>query len=91
MAVAESVTSGNIQVIFSLAKNTTIFFQGDITAYNLGQKCRHLLVEPTEATDNDCISKKVADQMAREVCSLFSATYGKGITGYASPLPEKIN
>jgi nicotinamide-nucleotide amidase len=89
IAVAESVTSGNIQAIFSLAENATVFFQGGITVYNIGQKCRHLLVEPTHAIDCNCVSKKVSDQMAIEVCHLFSADYGIGITGYASPIPEK--
>ena len=49
IAVAESVTAGNLQAVFSLAKDATAFFQGGITAYNIGQKCRHLLVEPTHA------------------------------------------
>jgi nicotinamide-nucleotide amidase len=89
IAVAESVTSGNIQAAFSLARDATTFFQGGITAYNIGQKCRHLLVEPTHAIECNCVSKKISDQMALEVCRLFSADYGIGITGYASPVPEQ--
>lgn len=89
VAVAESVTSGNIQAILSLAENATVFFQGGITVYNIGQKCRHLLVEPTHAIESNCVSKKVSDQMAMEVCHLFTADYGIGITGYASPVPEQ--
>lgn len=89
IAVAESVTSGNIQAMFSLAENATVFFQGGITVYNIGQKCRHLLVEPTHAIQSNCVSKKVSDQMAKEVCHLFTADYGIGITGYASPVPEQ--
>ena len=89
LAVAESVTSGNLQVAFSLAKNAMLFFQGGITTYNIGQKCRHLLVEPTHAIAFNCVSKKVSEQMAKEVCNLFTADYGIGITGYASPVPEQ--
>jgi nicotinamide-nucleotide amidase len=89
VAVAESVTSGNIQAIFSMAQNTIRFFQGGITAYNLGQKSRHLHVEPTDAIEYNCVSKKVAQQMAIGVSELFSADYGIGITGYASPVPEQ--
>ncbi|MCW3090929.1 MAG: nicotinamide-nucleotide amidohydrolase family protein [Ferruginibacter sp.] len=88
IAVAESVTSGNIQAVFSIAKKTVQFFQGGITAYNLGQKCRHLSVEPTHALECNCVSKQVADQMAIQVAGLFCAGYGIGITGYASPVPE---
>lgn len=89
IATAESVTSGNLQAVFSLAQNATMFFQGGITVYNIGQKCRHLLIEPTHAIKYNCVSKKISDQMAVEVCHLFSADYGIGITGYASPVPEQ--
>jgi len=89
IAVAESVTSGNLQVLFSLANNATLFFQGGITTYNIGQKCRHLLVEPTHAISSNCVSQKVSEQMAAEVCHLFRSDYGIGITGYASPVPEQ--
>ena len=89
IAVAESVTSGNVQAAFSLARDAIAFFQGGITAYNIGQKCRHLSVEPTHAIECNCVSKIVSGQMALEVCRLFSATYGIGITGYASPVPEE--
>jgi PncC family amidohydrolase len=89
VAVAESVTSGNLQAIFSLAKNATLFFQGGMTAYNIGQKCRHLMVEPTHAIECNCVSQKVSEQMAAEICHLFISDYGIGITGYASPVPEK--
>lgn len=89
LAVAESVTAGNLQAVLSLATNARLFFQGGITTYNIGQKCRHLLVEPTHALETNCVSKKVAIQMATEVCNLFKSDYGIGITGYASPVPEK--
>lgn len=89
VAVAESVTSGNLQAIFSLAKNATFFFQGGMTAYNIGQKCRHLMVEPTHAIECNCVSQKVSEEMAAEICHLFTSDYGIGITGYASPVPEK--
>ena len=89
IAIAESVTSGNLQAVFSLAENATMFFQGGITVYNIGQKCRHLLVEPTHAIECNCVSKRISDQMAVQVCHLFSAKYGIGITGYASPVPEQ--
>lgn len=89
VAVAESVTSGNLQVIFSLAKNATLFFQGGMTAYNIGQKCRHLMVEPTHAIECNCVPQKVSEQMASGICVLFTSDYGIGITGYASAVSEQ--
>ncbi len=89
LAVAESVTAGQLQVAFSLAEGATQIFQGGITAYNIGQKSRHLLIDPIHAGNHNCVSEKVADQMAAQVVALFSADWGISITGYASPVPEQ--
>ncbi|PSL34822.1 CinA family protein [Chitinophaga ginsengisoli] len=89
LAVAESVTAGQLQVAFSLADGATQIFQGGVTAYNIGQKSRHLLIDPIHGANCNCVSEKVADQMAAQVVSLFSADWGIAITGYASPVPEQ--
>lgn len=89
IATAESVTSGNLQVFLSHAKDASKFFQGGITTYNIGQKYKHLGVEPIHAAECDCVSEKVAGQMALQTCKLFNSDYGLGITGYASRQPEK--
>jgi len=89
IAVAESVTSGLLQAAFSNADSASLFFQGGITAYNIGQKSRHLLVEPLHAIECNCVSEKIAQQMSKHVCDLFLSDYGIGITGYAARVPEK--
>ncbi|MCF6407886.1 nicotinamide-nucleotide amidohydrolase family protein [Chitinophaga filiformis] len=89
LAVAESVTAGQLQVAFSLAEGATQFFQGGITAYNIGQKSKHLQIDPIHAGNYNCVSEKVTDQMAAHVVSLFAADWGIAITGYASPVPEE--
>jgi nicotinamide-nucleotide amidase len=89
IALAESVTGGLLQAAFSNAKEASFFFQGGITAYNIGQKYRHLLVEPLHAIECNCVSQKVSEQMSINVCNLFLSDYGIGITGYASKMPEK--
>ncbi|ACU62482.1 CinA family protein [Chitinophaga pinensis] len=89
LAIAESVTAGQLQVAFSLADGATQILQGGITAYNIGQKARHLKVDPVHAGNTNCVSQKVADQMAAEVLQLFAADWGIAITGYASPVPEE--
>jgi len=88
IAVAESVTSGVLQTAFAAANGAEKFYQGGITTYNLGQKCRHLLVDPIKAESCNCVSKKVAEEMALGVCKLFSSDFGIGITGYATPIKE---
>lgn len=89
LAVAESVTAGYLQTAFSLAENAMDFFQGGITAYNLGQKARHLQIDPVYALSCDCVSERTAMEMAKNVIPLFAADWGIAITGYASPVPEQ--
>ncbi|MDB5207130.1 MAG: CinA family protein [Flavisolibacter sp.] len=64
IAVAESVTSGLLQAALSQAIDVSKFYQGGITAYNLGQKYEHLNVESIHAQKCDCISEQVAGDMA---------------------------
>lgn len=88
ISVAESVTSGLLQTALSSADGAMKIFQGGITAYNLGQKYRHLLVDPIHALACNCVSERVAQEMALHVCDLFASHWGIGITGYATPVPE---
>lgn len=89
VAVAESVTSGHLQAALSNATDAACFFQGGITTYNLGQKCRQLDVEPIQALECNCVSEKISEQMAREVGRMFLSDYGIAVTGYATTVPEK--
>ncbi len=89
IATAESVTAGLLQAALSNAKNASLFFQGGITAYNVGQKCRHLLVEPLHAIACDSVSEKIAVDLSKNVCDLFTSDYGIGSSGYAARVPEK--
>jgi PncC family amidohydrolase len=87
VAVAESVTSGLIQCRLSLGKDAMLYFQGGITAYNLGQKVKHLDIDPISAERSNCVSVSIAREMACNVARLFNCTWGIGITGYAAPVP----
>jgi nicotinamide-nucleotide amidase len=88
LGVAESVTAGNLQAELSLAKDAIEFFHGGLTLYNMGQKARHLLVDPIIAERTNCVSDRIAQSMAVGACMFFSSDWGIGITGYAAPVPE---
>jgi nicotinamide mononucleotide (NMN) deamidase PncC len=62
VAIAESVTAGQLQTVFSLAENSMQFFQGGITTYNLEQKVKHLHVDPSHAS-------KVKLRVRRSICT----------------------
>lgn len=88
IAVAESVTAGYLQALFSDAPEATRFFEGGITTYNARQKVRQLHIEPITALRSNCVSDQVACDMAIGVSHLFRSDWGIGITGYATPIPE---
>lgn len=88
VAVAESVTAGYLQAALASAERASFFFQGGITAYNLGQKARHLNVEPIHAERCNCVSEQVVTQMALQITKSFSSDWGIAISGYAAPVPE---
>src|SRR5690242_510251 len=83
LSVAESVTAGNLQVALSQSEGATQFFQGGITTYNIGQKSRHLNVDPIYALKCNCVDELITGQMALQANQLFLSSYAIGITGYA--------
>jgi PncC family amidohydrolase len=85
--VGESVTAGLLQTALASAENATAFFQGGITTYNAKQKYTHLHVNLQHAVSCNCVSEKVALEMALGVSRSFLSDWGIGITGYAAPLP----
>ena len=92
LAVAESVTAGLIQSRLSLGNDAMRYFQGGITVYNLGQKVKHLDIDPIMADRSNCVSASITREMACSVARLFNSSWGIGITGYAAPVPAlKIN
>jgi len=91
IAVAESVTAGLLQFAIAAAQDASKFFQGGITAYNLGQKYKFLSVEPIHAQEHDCVSPRVSAEMAMYCAANFKSNWGIGITGYATPVKESGN
>ncbi len=91
IAITESVTSGMMQAALSQVIDAAHFYQGGITTYNLGQKCKHLGIDPLHAASCLCVSGRIAEEMALAACRLFNSDWGTGITGYATPVLESGN
>lgn len=87
LAVAESLTGGNVQAAVTAESGASAFFLGGITAYTLEQKVRHLGVDRARASAVNCVSAGVATEMARGVCGLFGSDWGAATTGYAEASP----
>ena len=89
VAIAESVTGGLLQAAFSCVPEASLVYQGGMTLYNIGQKCRHLDIDPLHALSCNCVSQKISEELGCRVAFKFTATYGLGITGYAASMPEQ--
>lgn len=89
LAVAESMTCGQVQAAIGAISGASDFFLGGITAYTLDQKVKHLGVNRTTARKVNCVSAEVAGEMARGACVLFGSDLGVATTGYAEPAPEE--
>jgi nicotinamide-nucleotide amidase len=87
LAVAESITAGHVQARISAVSGASDYFLGGITAYTLEEKIRHLGVDRLHAESVNCVSPRVAAEMARGACALFGADLGVATTGYAEPSP----
>ncbi|MDB6126431.1 MAG: damage-inducible protein CinA, partial [Verrucomicrobia bacterium] len=68
LAVAESLTCGQVQARIGAISGASEFFLGGITAYTLDAKVKHLGVKRAPAKRVDCVSANVAREMARGAC-----------------------
>lgn len=89
LAVAESITCGQLQAQIGAVSGASEFFLGGITPYALALKIRLLGVDRTAAEAVNTVSREVAEQMARGACALFGSDIGLATTGYAEPAFER--
>ncbi|HEY0653874.1 MAG TPA: CinA family protein [Chryseosolibacter sp.] len=87
LSIAESVTSGHLQAAVSLADKASEFYQGGATAYNLSQKAKLFHIDPVHAVSCNCVSSRVAAELAVGANNLFKSHWAVAITGYAAPIP----
>ena len=85
LAVAESLTCGQVQARIGAVAGASEFFLGGLTAYSLDRKVRLLGVNRAHARRVDCVSQRVAVEMALGAVELFGADLAIATTGYAQP------
>ncbi|MSU46328.1 MAG: CinA family protein [Lacunisphaera sp.] len=85
LAVAESLTCGRVQAAIGAEPGASAYFRGGVTAYSLEQKVKLLGVNRAHARRVNCVSQRVAVEMARGACWLFGADLAVATTGYAEP------
>jgi nicotinamide-nucleotide amidase len=89
LAVAESLTSGELQRMIGEHPGVSDFFHGGLTAYSIEVKVKLLGVDEAHARAVNAVSAQVALEMARGACALFNADFGLATTGYAEPFPAR--
>ncbi|MFC4163411.1 CinA family protein [Epilithonimonas zeae] len=91
ISIAESVTSGALQLAFSQMPGAEQFFEGGTTVYTIDQKVKHLNIDYDEANAVNCVSKNITETMAINVAKLFRTEWSIATTGYSTPVPESGN
>lgn len=86
-AAAESLTSGLVQHRFGAVSGVSDIRAGGVTAYSLEAKVSILGVDPEHAKQVNCVSERVAKEMARGVADLYGVRFGVSTTGYAGVWP----
>jgi nicotinamide-nucleotide amidase len=89
LAVAESLTAGQLQARIAAVSGASGYFLGGVTAYSLEQKVKLLGVNRAHARTVDCVSQRVAVEMAAGAARLFGADVAVATTGYAEPAPRR--
>lgn len=89
LAVAESLTSGQVQARIGLISGASQFFHGGITAYSIDAKVKQLGVDRAQAEACNAVSEETALQMARGVAAAMETTIGVATTGYAGANSEQ--
>jgi len=85
LAVAESLTAGQVQAAIAAVSGASNYFLGGLTAYTLEQKVKLLGVSRAHARRVNCVSQGVAVEMAVGAGELFGADLAVATTGYAEP------
>lgn len=85
LAVAESLTAGHLQAQIASVSGASGYFLGGITAYSLRQKVKLLGVNQAHARRVNCVSQRVAVEMAYGAMERFGADLAAATTGYAEP------
>lgn len=89
LAVAESLTVGRLQAEIAAVSGASAYFLGGVTAYGLEQKVSLLGVNRRHARAVNCVSQRVAAEMAVGAAELFGADLAVATTGYAEPAPAQ--
>ncbi|WP_137297250.1 CinA family protein [Psychromonas sp. SP041] len=85
IATSESVTTGLLQAAIGKHSGASKHYVGGATAYNLQLKSKLFGIDYDHANSCNCISSRVAEEMAKGALSLFMSDVAVATTGYCEP------
>lgn len=85
VSIAESCTGGRIAQAFTANAGASKYFKGSIVSYATESKVDILEVPQSDIDSNSVVSKIVAEEMAKNVRTLFKSDYAISTTGNAGP------
>jgi nicotinamide-nucleotide amidase len=88
IAVAESLTGGQLAAALTSVPGASAVFRGSVTAYATDLKASILGVDTTLLAEHGAVHAEVARQMAEGVRRLCGADVGLATTGVAGPEPQ---
>lgn len=88
LAVAESLTGGQLAAVLVSVPGVSAAFRGSVTAYATDVKSGLLGVDAALLAAEGAVHPRVAQEMAEGVRSRLSGTYGVATTGVAGPDPQ---
>ncbi|HEU5333763.1 MAG TPA: CinA family protein [Actinocrinis sp.] len=88
VAVAESLTGGQLAAALTSVPGASAVFRGSVTAYATDLKASILGVDATLLAEHGAVHPEVARQMAEGVRRLCGADVGLATTGVAGPEPQ---
>ncbi|HVE62648.1 MAG TPA: competence/damage-inducible protein A [Mycobacteriales bacterium] len=89
VAVAESLTGGQLAATLSAPAGASDVFRGAITAYATDLKAELLGVDAGELEHYGAVSEQTATAMASQARTRCTATYGVSLTGVAGPTEQE--
>lgn len=91
IAVAESCSGGQLCDVITNIPGSSKYFLGGIVAYSKEAKVNLLGIDPQLLNGKGVVSEAAARAMAEAARSVFTTTYGIGITGVAGPESDSSN
>lgn len=88
LAVAESVTGGNIAHMITSLEGSSKYFKGGLVTYSVASKEHILGIASSTIETYSTVSKEIAMEMAQKVRMKFNTDYAIATTGNAGPTTE---